>query len=167
MTDSKDKKENKFYDENGGLYFMRNWPPVLRWVCILPAMIIIFLLAKFMFIAPVILMIEKSSEVLGLYVAALISFVPYFAVIDIAAAVAPKKRVLVSIIAALIIGILLILFAIYFLIAVWEQNIFEDNMNVIIAFVIASISAILGLALGVVAAKERQKDGLKSTTNES
>lgn len=155
MVDVNAKKEKKMYDEDGGLYLMRNWPSVLRWICIIPAVIITLLLSKGM-VSFFVSMIEKNfSDTIAIYVDAFLIFIPFLVAIDTAGAVAPKKRTLVSIITAFILGVLAILINIYLYMLALDNN-FIFGINNYICMGISFISLIFGLVMGVRMTKDRQ-----------
>lgn len=158
------KKEKLSYDEDGGLIFMKNWSPILRWICILPAALITFIAVRLLFLNPFLNMIENTSYLLSFYVNVVTSGLVYLAIVDVVSATAPKNRVLVSIITAIILGLVVIFSTSvsYYVVSDYEafQNRFELSLSkthLITGLVISFFSNMLGLFLGVNNTKERQK----------
>ncbi|WP_392560041.1 hypothetical protein [Orbus mooreae] len=156
------KKEFLSYDQDGGFMFMTNWPASLRWICILPAIIFIYIVVKILFFGTVLNLLEKSSHLLSLYIGAILSGIVYMLIVDGIAAVAPKKRVLTSIIAAVIFGILVIAVSYFAMLGILNTDDLPMKTHYIIALVISFISNIVGLFMAVSITKSRQQKHQKS-----
>jgi len=157
----KSKKEILIYDENGGLMFMKNWPPTLRWICLFPVVIITFIIVKFLFLAPVLNIIEKVSDLLSFYTDAITSGIVYFAIVDVAASVAPKNRVSTSLVTAFVLGILVIVTTFMTFNAILSKDYMLSRTHLMIGLGIVFISNVFGILGGVFATKDRQKNTSK------
>lgn len=158
MNNKAEKKTEKLtYDEDGGLVLMKNWSPTLRWISILPAIIIIFIVVKFLFLGAIVNRLEKESYLLSFYVTAITSGLVYLAVVDIVAAIAPKKRVLVSIITAISFGLIVVIVSVINLPVFLNGDFVISKKHIMIGLGIAFLSSILGLYLGVRLTIDRQK----------
>lgn len=154
----KSKQEKKYYDENGGLIFVRNWPSLARWVSILPAAIIMWFVTRFLFLGTVINMLEKESTLLALYTAAVVAGLPCLVAVDTAAAMAPAKRVLVSIVMSIFIVIINVFMYYIFFVIVLDQSVeyLPLKTHIIVSLIISLISVLLCLYMAISMVKERQ-----------
>ncbi|WP_392551207.1 hypothetical protein RHO14_06850 [Orbus wheelerorum] len=158
-TKTKTKQNRLGYDENGGLILMKNWSPILRWISLLPALLITFIMVKFLFLGTVLAMLEKESFLLSLYVGAITSGLVYMAMVDVAGSVAPKGRVLTSIVTAVVLMIFIISFTLLALYAILNvDDYIEYKTHLMIALGLSIISNILGVLLGISNTKDRQKN---------
>ncbi len=162
---TKQKKEKLSYDKDGGFIFMKNWSPILRWICILPAALITFIAVRFSLLDPFLKMIENTSYLLSFYVRVVTSGLVYLAIVDVVSGTAPKNRVLVSIITAIILGLVVIFLTSVSYDVISDYEVFQygfkfspiSKTHLITGLVISFFSNMLGLFLGVNNTKERQK----------
>lgn len=160
----KNKKNTITYDEDGGFLFMKNWSPILRWISILPAIIITIILVKFIALGTVLNMLGKESYLLSLYIGAIAAGLVYMTVIDVIASVAPKKRVLTAMISAVIFGVVIVIstfFSIQGIQSLEVESSLENHYFIVLA--IAFVSNIAGLFLGISIVKNRQKKLLNNS----
>ncbi|WP_392562426.1 hypothetical protein RHO12_02805 [Orbus sturtevantii] len=156
--EAKNRKKIISYDEDGGLLFMKNWSPRLRWLSLLPAMIITYIAVRVLFLDTIISIIEKLSYLLSLYISAILSGLVYMTMTDAIGSVAPKKRVLTGAIFAIIFGVLTVIITLFAMRGIFSMDIESSLKNhYLIVLAIASISNISGLFLGVSIIKSRQK----------
>jgi len=160
--EAKSKKNIISYDEEGGFLFMKNWSPILRWFSILPAIIITYIAVNFLFLGSVLSVLARESYLLSLYVGAILAGIVYFAVIDVIAAAAPKKRVLTGVIFAVIFGVLIVIVFLFAMRGIFSMEIQSSlKTHYLIALAISFISNISGLFLGVSVVKSRQRNPQK------
>lgn len=101
---AKKQQEENYYDRHGGFIFMKNWPPIIKWICLLPAVIAILFIMMIFFSG----ILHRNEYENSYYLAFLyeVSFgFPFLCAVRMAAAIAPKKRILTSIITATIFAI--------------------------------------------------------------
>ncbi|WP_392564175.1 hypothetical protein RHO13_00585 [Orbus wheelerorum] len=159
MTEKTKTKKSKFgFDENGGVIFMKNWPPMLRWISILPAILITSIVVRIIFFGPFLAMTEKQSVVVYIYATEIASALLFMLMVEVAAAVAPKGRVLTSIVTAVVLMIFVIpLTSITFYNLLNANYYIENKTHIIIATGLSIILKLFGVLLGISHTKDRQK----------
>ena len=130
-------------DDNGGLYFMRNWPAWIRWLCVLPGFIIgcvIGFLSASIFFYIIANLTHTQSNPITISLKAILGLMLSCGLaVSVASCVAPGYRYLTSILFSYLIMILLLI-SIYILINLFEA---EYDIGLIIVGVISAIFALL------------------------
>lgn len=167
LSKTNEKKEKTVYDKDGGLKFMKNWPSLLRWVCLVPGVILVFILVRSLVLGPVLNILERNSLIVALYVGAITYGIPFMVGADMASAIAPKKRLLVGIITSIILGIVIILITLLSFNLILEQNIDDVPLktHILIGLIIGLISGFGWLYIGVTIIKERLAEDNKVTSD--
>ncbi|QJI31400.1 hypothetical protein HKK55_22790 [Pseudomonas sp. ADAK18] len=89
MIKSQDKIKKPMFDESNGFNFMAGWPPIARWVSIVPAVLVAFFVFRLAFGTLAMLLQKVLPDLISSYLIAFIPFFIYFALTYAGAAAAP------------------------------------------------------------------------------
>ncbi|PHI29178.1 hypothetical protein [Budvicia aquatica] len=156
MSHQKNKPETPLYNERDGIIFMANWPAAVRWLSVIPVVIIVFIMVRFLFFGTVLHLLSQHSVLLSNYIGAFATGLVYFSVVTVGAAAAPYKRRLTAMILALLLSLSLL----YLLMANWGAVTEVGDIHGWVLSVLATVCSICGAVFGVIGTH----DGLKKVS---